>query len=135
VHEELTLPNPDLSNYYGTLRASKSYKLQAKTGLWINIGTASFSTLSPETIALSADYSAFGNSGNIALNVEVTGDCSGRVTINGHALDCTFAERGSELVVRYQSKSGKEKSISFSWEKRGILIDGDVLPVKVLVKA
>lgn len=135
MHEDFVLPTPDLSTYYGTLQTNTSYKLKAKTGFWVNIGTATFSTLSPSTLAMAADYNALGNSGKIELNVSVTGDDTGRVTINGYELDCTFQERKNELFVHYRSKSGKEKKISFSWEKRGILIDGDMVPVKVLVQA
>lgn len=125
---------PDLSLYCGGAAVGAAHTLQAKTMFWVDIGQATFSVISETDIALEASYRVLRRSGRIALNVTVTGQNAGQVQINGFTLACSFEPRPNVLLVHYKTADGKPQLLSFSTQKNGVLIDGDVVPVKVLVK-
>ena len=128
------MPTPDLSHYCGGASVDAAYTLQAKTMFWIDIGTATFSSISATDIALEARYRVLRQSGQIALTVTVTGEDSGMVQINDFTLACTFEAGPDALLVHYMTTEGTPQLLSFTMQRSGILIDGDAVPVKVLVK-
>ena len=130
------LPSPgalEISSRPGAA-VGAAHTLQAKTMFWVDIGQATFSVITETNIALKATYRVLRRSGEIALSVMVTGENTGRVQLNKFTLDCSFEPRPNVLLVHYKTADGKPQLLSFSTQKNGVLIDGDVVPVKVLVK-
>jgi hypothetical protein len=119
---------PDLSKYYGNLKTSHSYFLEAEIVLiWKKIGTGSFARLTPSVFELQASYDVLGLEGTVNLSVEVTGTNVGQLRYDNQHGPCSFQEDGDTLNILFNGKTYK-----LSWAKSGVQIGGDIPKVTAL---
>jgi|GEM_PF-6820556 len=122
------MSTPDLSQYYGNLQTGENYTIQAKIVFYVDVGQGSFSALSPSQVAFSGSYSAAGHSGEVTLNLNVTGPNQGTYNLNGRSGSCTFSEDGDTLTVSFGGTS-----IQIEWWHDGIWIGGSGVPYNIWI--
>lgn len=124
---------PDLSSYYKSLTTNTTYRLQAKTPWYMDVGTGTFSALSANHLAFNGKIDTVFYKGSVSLDLQVTGPMTGTIGFNGKTEPCSFSISGSDLIVHLDLPGKKNTTLNIEWWHSGLWIGGPGTPHDIWV--
>lgn len=123
-----TTYGPDLTTFCGNLTTGTKYDIAAQILFYVHVGTGTFTTMSANHIAFAGKVSVLGYSGNITIDIQVTGQNTGTIDINGTSTTCTFSSKGNTLVVHLSLPGKPNTEIDIHFDKGDLWVSGPGAP-------